>query len=282
MECLFLSVILFLCAGKVNSQASDSLLVIGKKEQLYSSVLQESREYWIHLPSGYDDNQHKDERYPVIYLLDGEQNFIPMVGIHAFLNRGPRARFPKVIVVGICNTDRTRDFTPTPSVSVKGQATMENSGGGEKFIAFLQQELIPHVESRYRTGEKRVLIGHSFGGLLTMHILLHHSALFTDYLALDPSFWWDDQHLLKESDRLLSNLKLNGVKLYLGRAAKDHSRGSLRKEDAKELLPDFRDILAKHKQSGLQWEYRDFEGETHGSLFLSGTHYGLRYLFSNE
>ncbi|MEH0153513.1 alpha/beta hydrolase-fold protein [Limibacter armeniacum] len=279
MKKLFLSLILI---GAVNlgfAQSTDSVLVLGKKQQLHSKILNENRDYWVSLPTGYTSEESK--QYPVIYLLDGEQNFKTTVGIHAFLDRGPRAHFPEVIIVGINNTNRTRDLTPTKAVSVRGNATKENSGGGENFIAFLQQELIPEIENRYRTSEKRVLIGHSFGGLLTVHTLLHHPALFTDYLALDPSFWWDDQLLLSQSDTLISKLSLQGTKLYFARAGKHASRRKVAHEDAKALQADFTEILEKNKASGLQWKYQNFENESHGSIFLTGTYYGLQYLFSD-
>lgn len=275
--------IIVLLGGAANllAQPGDSLLVIGQKAQLYSQELEEHRNYWIHLPAGYDQSLHQE--YPVLYLLDGEQNFATTVGILAFLDRGPRAQFPKAIVVGIVNTDRTRDFTPTKAVSVKGNATLENSGGGERFIRFLERELIPHIEGHYRTSEKKVLIGHSFGGLLTIHTLLHHPELFTDYLALDPSFWWDDQRLLKESGLLLAGIKGN-ISLYLARAgAHLPDEKQIPAEDARQWQLDFADILAQHhEENSLQWEYRNFEDETHGSIFLVGTYNGLKYLFKPE
>ena len=68
---------------------------------------------------------------------------------------------PALIVVGIGNTDRTRDLTPSRA-KVESYPT---SGGGDKFLEFIQSELIPEIEKRYRTAPYRIFAGHSFGVL---------------------------------------------------------------------------------------------------------------------
>lgn len=261
----------------------DEVLIAGRKQTMHSRVLNEERTYWIQLPVGYDEPAQRDTHYPVIYLLDGELNFMATAGIRSFLNRRPFSSFPEVILVGVGNTQRTRDLTPTAAVSKKGGATLENSGGGEKFINFLEEELIPKIEATYRVDTRRVLVGHSFGALLAIHILLHHPQLFTDYLALDPSFWWDDEHLLKEADALLESKKIQGKRLYLARAGKEQKApADLAAEDAKSLQWQFKDMLSRHEGNGLQWTYENFEHETHGTITLFGTYYGLRWLFPEK
>ena len=81
---------------------------------------------------------------------------------------------PKMIVVGIPNTNRMRDLTPTTPEGEQfyiDSSASTNSGGGEKFISFIEKELIPHIESNYPTQPYRMLIGHSLGGLMVMHAL---------------------------------------------------------------------------------------------------------------
>lgn len=111
-------------------------MVIGKKNQLFSHVLKEERTIWIHLPERYDDTSKENEHCPVIYVLDAELNFLTTMGVQAALYRGGRSHIPDAILIGIQNTDRTRDLTPMPAISKRGQATLENSGGGEQFTSF--------------------------------------------------------------------------------------------------------------------------------------------------
>ncbi|UII26379.1 hypothetical protein LVD15_24285 [Fulvivirga maritima] len=251
---------------------------IGQGYELYSQVLKENRPIYVHLPEGY--NEHIDKKYDVIYLLDGEQNFLTATSISSFLGRGGRGKPSEApIVVAIPNTDRTRDLTPTSAISRRGAATLENSGRGESFIAFMEKELIPTVESTYRVTDRRVLIGHSFGGLLTVYTLLHHPDVFTDYLAIDPSFWWDDQKLMKEAEPLIEQLKGKNVNLYLARAGRNaHHDVARQKEDAKELQLDFKTMLEQKAPESLQWRYDNFEEESHGTIYFIGCFTGLKYL----
>ena len=86
-------------------------ICIGKELVLYSTVLQEDRSYWINLPEHY--NMDTKQRYPVVYLLDGDSFFHSLVGIRKTLASGRGKYLPPCIIVGVLNTDRTRDFTPT-------------------------------------------------------------------------------------------------------------------------------------------------------------------------
>jgi uncharacterized protein len=84
---------------------------IGTVDTLHSRILKESRIVWIHLPTSARDNKMK---YPVVYLMDGDKNFTGVVGMIDLLSSvNGNAFWPEMIVVGILNTDRKRDLTPT-------------------------------------------------------------------------------------------------------------------------------------------------------------------------
>ena len=128
---------------------------------------------------------------------------------------------PEMIVVGISNTDRMRDFTPTHANSSQlkdwiDTITVKNSGGGENFASFLEQELIPHIDSLYPTAPYRMIIGHSAGGLAVINILIHHTNLFRAHISIDPIMYWDNQKLLKETEKALATKTYSGVSLFLG------------------------------------------------------------------
>lgn len=147
----------------------------------------------------------------VIYVLDGQALFSTVVAI--LKNNSINDR----IVVGIGNIwMRDRDYTPTKiqSSPFVDSAAAKISGGGENFIAHLEKELLPYVNEHYPAGNSRVLIGHSFGGLIAVNILLKHTDLFNKYAAIDPAMWWDESKLLGESKQLLKK-SFSKVSLFL-------------------------------------------------------------------
>src|ERR1700760_3398129 len=114
---------------------TNNQIVIGKADSVYSKILDENRQIWIHVPDNSSpDGIFEKQHYPVIYLLDGwEQNFSVVSGIIELLSGGGgNLSFPKMIVVGIPNTDRTRDLTPTHSFSMPMMDSSDamRSGGG--------------------------------------------------------------------------------------------------------------------------------------------------------
>lgn len=73
------------------------------------------------------------------------------------------------------------------------------SGQADRFLDFLEKELIPHIDRNYRTYPHRIIAGWSFGGLLATHALIHRPEIFDAYLAISPSLWWDEELLLAEA-----------------------------------------------------------------------------------
>lgn len=123
----------------------------------------------------------------------------------------------KMIIVAIPNTNRMLDLTPTTmEVSRDGRRIPEGTnGGGERFTAFLDQELIPYIGKTYPATSHRTVIGHSLGGLLVINTLIHHPEFFSNYIAIDPSLWWDNQELLKEATNILKQKKFDNKSLFL-------------------------------------------------------------------
>src|SRR4051794_11383779 len=94
----------------------DNKIVIGKIDSVYSNILNEQRKIWIYTPDMTSGNLN--QRYPVLYLLDGDGHFASVVGMIQQLSQvNGNNVYPEMIVVGIPNTDRTRDLTPTHIVS---------------------------------------------------------------------------------------------------------------------------------------------------------------------
>lgn len=190
--------------------------VIGKRiDTIHSAILNEERYIWLSVP----DRAAVASPYPVIYIFDGQIFFDEVNNILNRLSKETgRNLSNEMVVVGVGNVwQRYRDYSPTHITSspwVDGHSA-SISGGGEKFISFLENELFPHVRSKYGDSSIRILIGHSMGGLQVMNILLKHPDMFNYYAAIDPSMWWDDQKLLNESKKVLAGKTFEKRTLFL-------------------------------------------------------------------
>lgn len=249
-------------------------IIIGHTDSLFSKTLKEERKLWISVP----ENSGNNTRYPVLYLLDGDDHFHSVTGIISHLGESrSNAVIPDMIVVAILNTNRTRDLTPTAAPEHKG------SGRAEAFTTFIEKELIPYIDGHYPTVGHRVLAGHSFAGLFVMNTLMHHPGLFNSYLALDPSVWWDNMQPLKQIEANIEKQKFDNRKLFLGFsdqgdtvfARKDTSNATIATRAHLRLL----DVLKYTNNKSLRFSYKFFPEDTHGTLPLPGTYEGIRSIF---
>ncbi|WP_462220757.1 alpha/beta hydrolase [Ferruginibacter sp.] len=199
------------------SRISDSSkpFVLGVIEEIQSVELAEKRILNIYLPEGY--NKTDTATYPVIYLLDGsaDEDFIHVVGLIQFNNFSWINRVPKSIVVGIANTDRRKDFT-FPTTVEADKKRFPTTGHCDKFIAFIEKELQPFIEKKYKTNASKTIIGQSLGGLLATEILFTKPSLFNKYIIISPSLWWDNGSLLKHSPEILKENFLPQTDIYIG------------------------------------------------------------------
>jgi predicted alpha/beta superfamily hydrolase len=284
------SIVFLLFAFVAGSGQSHDKIVIGTIDSVYSTILGETRKVWVYVPDQMPELYGK-QKYPVVYLLDGEANFQSVVGIIQKLSDGNgNSILPKSIVVGIPNTDRTRDLTPTHVTSspMMGTDFVKNSGGGERFTNFLEKELIPYIESVYPVAPYRMLIGHSFGGLIVVNSLIFHPDLFNSYVAIDPSLWWDNQYLLKQAKTIVSN-KLNNKSFFLaiantmqpgldtGMVKADTTLNTLHTRS----ILQFSDLLKSNHINGLNWDYKYYKNEDHGSVPLIAEYDALRFIFKS-
>lgn len=168
----------------------------GYIERFHSLVLGEDRTINIHLPQGYAADSVS--AYPVIYLLDGsaDEDLLHVAGALHFASFPWIQWMPPSVVVGIANVDRKRDFTSPTSVAEE-KVQYPTTGGSEAFLNFIATELIPFIDSNYRSAPDRMLIGQSLGGLFATEVLLKRPELFQRYLIVSPSLYWDAGSVLE-------------------------------------------------------------------------------------
>jgi len=259
-------------------------------DTIHSRILKEDRFIWVRLPDGFK----KTASYPVLYVLDAEANFNTTVDILIQLSKTTTLPvFSQTIVVGIGNIWlRDRDYTPTHIISspLVDSMTAKQSGGGEKFTSFVESELIPYINSHYPVSAKRVLIGHSLGGLTVMNILLNHKKLFNGYAAIDPSMWWDNQKLLKQSKTTLQESKFDNLSLFLAIAnTRELDMGdiaAIKKDAGKKtelILPTvtLTEYLEANKQNKLRSSWKYYKDKHHMSVYPVATADALDFLLKN-
>lgn len=271
-----------LAQGTVAQSQPD--FTMGFADSIKSTILNEQHSLLIYTP--YANKKIKPttkETYPVLYVLDGENHFRSVVAIvERLVGSGV---CPPMIVVGIPNTNRTRDLTPTAS---EGNTDgLKNTGGGEKFISFLEKELMPYIESSYPTAPYKILMGHSLGGLMVMHTLVHHTDLFNAYVPIDAALWWDDHKILKEAKLVLEKNNYENKTLFLAIANRmekgiDTTAVQTDTSEKTELIRYNLELIhniKQHPKNKLRFHYTYYEKESHSTVAFIAAYDALRFLF---
>ena len=280
------------CSQKKNGDTGAPLdpIVIGHTDSLFSNILDEPRKLWIHIPESARSSQ-QDRKYPVLYLLDGPGHFYSVTGmIKQLSTSNGNTILPEMIVVAMPNTNRSRDLTPTnvDTDFFTGDSITYDSGGGDNFLDFIEDELIPHIENTYPAAPYRTFVGHSFGGLSVLHALITRPHVFNNYISIDPSLWWDNMRYKNYADSLLNSGSFDGNTLYVAIAntmdegmdihsvQSDTTTGTAH---IRSIL-QFVQSLQKNRSNGLAFDWDYYENDSHGSVPLIAEYDGLRFLFS--
>ncbi|WP_223034195.1 alpha/beta hydrolase-fold protein [Hanstruepera marina] len=265
---------------------SDYLYQIGKKDSVYSNILNESRDIYVQLPYSYNANSNK--KYPVIYILDGDVLLPTVVNVHDFYSGG---FMPEMIIVGISNAEnRTRDLTTSKITSRRGMPYNEEHGEAKHFLPFIKTELIPYIESKYPVTNYRTLIGHSYAGLFAIYTMLNEPDLFANYISIDPSLDWDDQKIMKQAKSDFLNKNFNGKGLFMSLGGQLHMQDSSITID--NVMQDTSDytlfarsnielaqFVDKNESIGLNYEWQFYPNDLHGTIPQPSIKDGLIALF---
>jgi predicted alpha/beta superfamily hydrolase len=239
--------------------------------KINSAVLGEERTILVRVPPGYETNKL---RYPVLYMTDGNAHIGHTSSTVEFLARN--GRMSELIVVGITNTDRTRDLSPThvKTTVAGGNSALQfpTSGGADKFIKFIETELIPYIEKSYRTHPYRILAGHSLGGLFAIHTMVSRPELFNSYVAVSPALQWDNQVAVKRAEDFFKARKEWQGTLFMTLGVEP---GPI--EDG---FYQLKQVLEKNQTKGFEWEARQLDDEDHGSVVLHSHYLGMRKVFA--
>lgn len=232
--------------------------------KIRSPILNEERTLSIALPQDYNKS-HK--AYPVLYILDAEalNEFADAVSTVKKLEA--EGVGPKMIIVGIWNTNRNRDMIPV-SVSHRPQ-----SGGSQKFLEFITDELKPYVKQNYRTTDYSVLYGASNAGLFSVYALFQSPDAFDGIIASSPMIGHCPEHIQKKAEEFVRREQIKNCALYMIYGTEDSQRVTA-------YVPDFHEFLKSKAPRGFVSQLKILEGEGH--VPKSSKLRGLRYVFAQN
>lgn len=231
------------------SVAHDSFTVVSK-------FVGEPRLINVHVPQAYAASP--TVKFPVLYMPDGgmDEDFPHIVKtVDSLIATGD---IRPVIVVGIPNTERRRDLTG-PTRIASDSAIAKRVGESAAFRRFVRDELFPQIDKRYRTSAERSVVGESLAGLFVVETMLRQPDMFSHYIALDPSLWWNAGALADSSSQLIKRFDSNARTLYLANS------------DIKEMADGIRKLdraLQASPPRNFRWKYVERLDLTHATIFL--------------
>ena len=263
----WLGLVVLLVPGTLASaQQIQEPLTLAVRIQLRSAILGETRSLWISTPEGYDSS---GARFPVLYVLDPDIHFRHANALARFSSHYLRS--PRMIVVGVPSTNRSRDFTPAPAAG-EGEEAAPRSGGADGFLRFLTEEVQSYVNREYRTERFSILVGHSLGGLFAVHALAKNPDAFDAHIAISPSLYWNDSATLAATRRTLDPATRRSGFLYLALGERERPAIATSTRALAAALED-------GAPASFAWSFQEFPGENHITVPYPALHAALRWLF---
>jgi len=248
---LFLLTLTFVsCATK--SQYNDNVPA-HDNFKIESKILKETRVINVWKPLDYDSKT----AYPVLYMPDGgeKEDFPHIANTIAKLIKAKK--IPPMILVGIENTDRHRDLSGFSSVKADEQYC-PLTDGARNFRVFITNELVQEIDKRYKTTNKKGIVGESLAGLFVVETFLVKPNTFDFYIAMDPSLWWNDHYLVKNAPNYLKDFPDKKIKLWFAGSSA---------EDIGVYTNSLNKILLDDAPKNLIWKYEDEPKEKHNTIF---------------
>lgn len=252
----------------VDLKTIESLLV-------YSSEVGDSFLIQVALPSSFTNS---GETYPVVYVLDANKSFGMATDIVDWLSFG--GEIPEAVVVGISYQQdwwqkRSRDYTPTmDKTNPWGEWPL--AGGADKFIRFIDVELNPTIEARYRIDKtNQTLVGLSFGGLFAQYVLLARTELFDNYLIVNPALVWNNNYVFGLTKDFITTHQNTKIRVFT-------AVGLLDEERIIEPWKRMNELMHSQPLANLSWIARAYENHTHFSLLPIAMTDGLKVLLDEN
>ncbi len=247
----WISLMIFGCAG---TPRNGEAIPVHETFTIESRQLDEARIINVWVP---DQELSDSLPLPVMYMADGgiEEDFPHIAQTFSALIKAKK--IPPFMLVGIENTQRRRDLTGFTKVE-KDKEVAPVVGGSAKFRAFINEELMPEIQRKYRTTDKKGILGESLSGLFVMETFFLQPEMFDYYIAFDPSLWWNDHSLVRTASAHLAKLPTEPKVLWFAGA------------NTADIFPYTRllaKILENEPPANLTWMYSDEPEEAHSTIF---------------
>ncbi len=261
----------------------------GLRIDFHSKLMAEDRTIWIRVPASYYEQKDATQTYPVIYVLDGKTAFFPLTGIVSFMSEKDHVNYqiPEMIVVGVDTEKRIRDLTPNASTkqpngddakTPEQKLMMQGSGGGEKFLNFLKEEVFSYVENNYRTNPYRIYVGHSLGGLTATYTFLKYPNLFNAAISIDPSLWWDSAKYVIKAPELLQAMPKDKMRKYYVSVIDSSNYGGNLNFHSNSIF-NIGKAMQKASSKNLQYKVDCIPNTDHSSIPMLSWYNGLLFIF---
>lgn len=250
-----------LLLGSIVSVANAQPSAPDVDQVLRSTVLKEERRFRIRLPRHYSPDA--TTRYPVLFKLESEDGL---------------ARYDNLIVVVIPNArgQRNRDMTPASlhqEYDPDGKMGSGEMGQGDRFLDFIEQELIPHIDRQYRTTPPRVLAGHSRSALLVLQSLLSKPDLFQARFIFSAPLMRDEQRLIVDTRTFLAQHPDHRSFVYF-------NWGENENPGMNQSSLVMRQLLTEQAPKGLRWVIERAPGANHQETPVLALPAALKHLFA--
>ncbi|NUM62713.1 MAG: alpha/beta hydrolase [Ignavibacteriaceae bacterium] len=253
-------------SGEIGNRSS--FLYNTTEQNIYSESVNDTFRILVSLPDNYSLNEQK---YPVLYVLDGDIAFGMAASIARYLQIGDN--IPELIIVGIgygsidksAGEKRKRDYRPT------------SANGAENFLSFLEEELIPLIDSNYRTVQgDRTINGYSIGGLFGLYSLFTKPEIFSRYILGSPSLSWDEYSIFKYEENSPGKISDKKINIFISVGSEE--------PDEKYFNPidNLVTQMQERKYSGVKLEAKVFDGSTHLAGPPESLTHGLLSVFGKE
>jgi len=253
---LILTTLLFISVIPINPQTSSDNIKSNQyslynaiEEYIFSELIADTFHVMVSVPDGYYSSE---KRYPVIYVLDGDVAFGMAASIARYLQIGEN--IPELIIVGIgygaldksAGEKRRRDYRPT------------QAGDAENFLNFLNGQLIPYIDSKYRTiPDDRIINGYSIGGLFALYTLFTKPETFSGYIIGSPSLTWDNYSIFSYEENSFEKIDEMKISVFISVGSEE--------SDEKYFSPIDKLVtqIQERNYSGVKLEAKVFDGSTH-------------------
>ncbi len=205
-----------------------------------------------------EDYKTSVDSLPVMYMADGgiiDEDFPHIANTLAELIK--LKKIPPMILVGIANTQRRRDLSG-PTEIEKDKEIAPIVGGSEKFRAFIKEELFPEISKRYRTTSKKSIIGESLSGLFVVETFFLAPDMFDNYIAFDPSIWWNNHYLVRTAKEHLAVFPSTEKRIWFAGSSA---------EDISQYTNSLSEIFKTGNQPNIKWKYSPEPKEKHNTIF---------------